>query len=302
MRHLPAVFLLGAAACSTPASTPSAPVSTSVSAPLAAPEREPQSLQAERRTTIGKPLSTLDRAELFACWFERPYSYMFEGGSEGEGAAAYGRFMAGISGIMDYGGLSPCAGKIHGPKQVSFSDASPIAAMAGLPLYSPAMNDERPFGYYNPDLVRWGHENLIPSRDEPIAGASAAQIYDRVFVRFFRTMARTYVVLHDEMQFEAEQQAYVEHAIVHPQNPYGAGLDYLESRFSGVVREDEGAFDGTQMTSSMAFGFWLRRGMDGTEPELWIGLKKVLHDYDTEFFAGLQRAHPRARVEWAVAR
>ena len=48
----------------------------------------------------------------------------------------------------------------------------------------------------------------------------------------------------------------------------------------------------------MAFGFWLRRTVDNTEGELWIGLRKLMRLYDPEWLATAKKRYPKASVNW----
>jgi bifunctional DNase/RNase len=248
----------------------------------------------------GAPLTAPILAQVYSCWFENPYGYMFHRG-EGESVSVHGtdykRFMGGVSGILYYGDLAPCLGRLVGVEQGSYNDNGPIAAVAGLPLHSDEMKPGKPFGFYNPDLVRWGHENLIPSPETQVAGLAAGVIYDVVFARFFRMMAESRLWLIDSGRYKREMKAYWKMA-KGPKNPRRDGISWLQKRYKGKLERYQVEWDGTSMTPQMAIGFWLRRGLDGTEQELWVGLRKVLTTYDPDFFASLKKRYESKKIDW----
>lgn len=254
--------------------------------------------------------------KLYTCWFEDPYPYMFGyagGVSEsrgGESAATvvvndkmFTEFKAGIDGIMFYGGLARCMRKLTkppaGPK---IKDYRPVVWFSGLELYAgDAKEEQQPFSRYNRELIRWGHENMIPPPDTVIGGARASEIYRKVFALFARLMAEAYLALRDSGQYESDQKKYLK--IAHQrQNAWKTrkpdALDWLMERYAewlpGYPRER----DYTSMTVQMAIGFWLRRGIDKTDTELWTGLRKVLLLYDKQWYASLRTRYPNAQIRW----
>jgi len=262
-----------------------------------ASEPEPPS---RRTIEPGQPLDGDILSQLYACWFESPYGYMFD--REGDESlsirgATYSRFMGGVRGILYYGDLSPCLGRLVQVEQRSYDDNGPIAAVSGLTLYSDKMNDDQPFGFYNPELVRWGHENLIPDPELGVAGLTARSIYAVVFSRFFRLMAESRSWLIAKGKRPRETKAYWKMA-KDQKDLGGDGLLWLQKRYRGKLPEYQVDWDGTSLTPQMAIGFWLRRGLDGTDEELWIGLKKVLSAYDPEFFAELKKRYKSKKIDW----
>jgi len=262
------------------------------------PEPEPE----PERLTIqpGQPLTADVLAQVYGCWFESPYGYMFDRKSDESlsiHGASYTRFMGGVRGILYYGDLAPCLGRLVGVEQRSYSDNGPIAAVAGLPLHSEQMSDDKPFGYYNPELVRWGHENLIPDPELGVAGLTARSIYAVVFSRFFRLMAESRLWLVQKKKYKREMKAYWKMA-QDQKDLGGDGLLWLQKRYRGKLPEYRVDWDGTSLTPQMAIGFWLRRGLDGTQEELWVGLRKVLKAYDAEFYSTLKNKYKSKKIDW----
>jgi hypothetical protein len=264
------------AACGPPATATGPTAPPPVAQPIepvepAPPEREPPAPSSDERLP-----------RLYACWFERPYEYMF--GTDDT-------FTAGVKGIVYYGNLAHCMGKISdGGDHRVVGDHRPIELYSRL---AALVDDRGKFRSFNPDIIRWGHENLIPSPDMMIDGLSARDRYHGQFTRFFRLMTESYLTLMSTMAYQAEQSAYRQ-AVEQGTD----GLDYLEKRFAAELPDHEISADGTAMTVPMAFGFWLRRGLDNTDGELWIGLRKVLELYDPEWYAAVEKKYPKAGVTY----
>jgi len=234
-------------------------------------------------------------ATLGACWFRKPYGYMFSTASPVTvGDRSFGMLLAGINGILYYGDLNQCFAEQMETGVTSYKDNQPFEKMSGLPLYSDQMFETQPFGFYNPDLVVWGYTNLIPATTDPIAGVPAQTLYTGVFSRFFRMMTESYLHLVISGTYQQEMDAYWDMATSGKKD----GIDYLQARYAGVLPDYGGTWDGTTMTPQMAIGFWLRRGQDGTSDELWTGLKKVMLRFDGEWYAGLRSAYTSSEVEW----
>lgn len=228
------------------------------------------------------------------CWFDQPYSYMFQGTGVSIKNKHFGMLMGGISGILYYGDLNTCMAAVHDKKPKSYSDNTPFEEMSGIPVMSDAHDSTKPFGYYNPEIVKWGHENLIPAADASVAGLPVQDIYDKVFSRFFRMMTESYLYLVDSGTYAQEMAAYMDMAEKKSQD----GLDWLQARYKSALPAYGAPWDGTTMTPQMAVGFWLRRGLDGTNQELWTGLKKVMKRFDAAWFSSLSKTYPSSEIEW----
>jgi bifunctional DNase/RNase len=251
---------------------------------------------------LGEGLGPEQLTLLYTCWFTEPYEYMFDRGGEGGRLVSimgktYGEFMAGIGGILHYGSLSSCVADLSDATKGSYSDVRPLAELAGLPLHSEQMNDKQPFGFYNTALVRWGHENLIPDPELGIGDVTVRRVYDVVFARFFRMMTESYLYLVDSGKYERERRAYWRMARRGGKQRVD-GIEWLQGRYGGVLDQYSVGWDGTSMTPQMAIGFWLRRRIDGTEGELWIGLKKLLKRYDREWYRALDDKYESKKIDW----
>jgi len=265
-------------------------------------EEDTDSVQEAPPIALGAGLGPEELTLLANCWFTDPYEYMFEGGGSPESQVsimgrAFGRFVAGIGGILHYGSLTGCVADLSDAEKGSYSDVRPMAALSGLALYGPRMNENQPFGFYNKDLVRWGHENLIIDPQAAIGGVTAQRVYDVVFARFFRLMTESYLYLVDSGKYESERRAYWRMAQQRGKNRPD-GIEWLQGRYADALPHYATSWDGTAMTPQMAIGFWLRRRIDGTDSELWIGLKKLLKRFDREWYGSLKSEYGSKKIEW----
>jgi hypothetical protein len=225
---------------------------------------------------------------LYESWFEHPYDYMFDGSAPliKAGGHELGMLKAGIGGIIRYGALNEAAARLLKVPLANFGDVQPIGKLAGLPVFLKEDTQGTGYSHYNPALVRWGHENLIPNPDDRVAGQPCKVLYQGIFRRFFRLMAESYVYLDRGKRWDKETRAY-EKAMSRGKD--FDGIRYLEGRFAGALPAYAVGQDGTSFTPEMAIGFWLRRKMDGSAAETWTGLGKVMALYDEPYFRKLQQ-------------
>jgi hypothetical protein len=205
-----------------------------------------------------------------------------------------GQFMAGISGIMDYGSLTQCVGELNETEKSSFSSLEPLEILAGIPIreevhehgYQPGRFDR-----YDAEAVAWGAAALVPDpRLEIVEGWTAAELYAAGFSRFFRLMTHSYVDLIARDALDGDRERYLA-AAASGQD----GIDWLHAHYGGRLSEYGGFYDGTQMTAGMAYGFWLRRSDDGSADALWNALRDFMRVYDGPWFARLESRYPGAR-------
>lgn len=236
----------------------------------------------------------------YSPWFETKDQELFDN-SDGVNNVdinkhRYGIFTSGIRGLLLYGcgnspyggGLVYCARKYTNTQSNDFYDISAMENLASLKicLNSPPIYDsgnEKTFKHYNPDIIIWGHNNLIPAPNRKIFDYTYQDIYNSTFIRFFRLMAETYVYLNKKGIYEIEQKNY----LTEMSNKNFNAPDYLNKRFSNVLNKYYLPNNGINFTVPLAIGFWLRRGIDKSHNELWIGLKKLFLLYDHNWFLNL---------------
>jgi hypothetical protein len=224
----------------------------------------------------GHPVSAELLVRICEQFFAQPYSYMFDSTNAIKvGQRRFGTFTAGVKGIMLYGGLTGAISAVMGATKRDFYEMSPLEDLSRLKIHRPSAKDGRSqFRSIKPEIVRWGHQNLIPPPSQKILRVPAQRIYDHIFQRFFRTMTATYHYL--ESRAAAEEKAYLSGMT----RPKFDGLSFLQQRYANVLTAYDRQADGTAMTVPMALGFWLRRGIDGSKAEVWRGLQKLMRSYD----------------------
>jgi hypothetical protein len=232
---------------------------------------------------------TSEAETLYRCWFERPYEYMFgHVGAPLEIAhREYGMMMAGIRGILYYGALNECAGRLVGRAPTSYTDTGPIGSLAGISVT--LANPSLPFETVNPDIIVWARARLLPSAEQSIEGIPIQLVYDRVFSRFFRLMGESLFYLLDSTSIDVEANTYIQSV----DRPGIDGVGWLTVRYAGMPAHG-GSWDGTTLTAPMAAGFWLRRELDGSLPACWHGLRDVFERYDRAWLDDLSARYPDA--------
>lgn len=231
--------------------------------------------------------------DLYLTSLLQSYHYMFDhnDGIEIEGTHV-GKFIGGFKGIFLYSGFKDALHTYSGGEislSNDFYDLTPYDQFSGEislfqdsnnQFYSWDENDHEPFHYYNPEIVKWGYTNLIPDPNSLIGDKTAQQVYDAVMKRFFRLMVESHYLLHTgDLKIEVEQY----------QSQIGMAnfeaLEYLTQRYAGKLTQYEEVDEYSGLQPSYAIGFWLRREMDGSANEFWIGFSKVMDLYDQKWFS-----------------
>jgi hypothetical protein len=238
---------------------------------------------------VGKRVSKSLLDQIVTEWFDRPYEYMFArpGDRLTVVGRRYGRFLAGVGGIIYYGGLAKAIAASKGYKSSGFYDLEPIAKLAGLPLYTKEAKGVGGFNHYNPTIVRWGVENLLPDPKGRFGPHTYQQIYHALFSRCFRLFAEARLSLRGGGRDKKEAQAYLRAM----KQPKFSGLNYLQRRYASALPAYRVPNNSSNMTPQMAIGFWVRRSIGGSSAELWRALQILLERYDKPWFAQLRKRH-----------
>jgi hypothetical protein len=249
------------------------------------------------RPVLGGALRLDKLTRLYEGLLTSPYEYMFEGeGQAGKlkaGQYQLGVFLGGVHGLLYYSGLMSAVARELKTNDPDWGDPRLLARLSGHPIERPQTPEElqegrkRPFTYYNPALIQWGIDQLIPPPDLQIGAHSAQWLYDEIFKRFFRLMGASYMYLHRQKDVNAERLEYTLAML----SPDFNALTYLPRRYAGALSE----YDRTEFAALQpwgALGFWVRREIDGTAPLLWGGLKVVLGRFDPDFLRALEAPQP----------
>ena len=168
------------------------------------------------------------------------------------------------------------------------------------------------FGRYNPAFVRWATESLIPAASDPAFRELTAPTYQKHVKEIARLYYLAYLYVDQHAPEVAALQAkyledirgHVGKAWVEPWDEDIPSPNLIYDTFSRFFAEQfetdkqtQWVLDGphptrlsyrwlTDMGGYSAYaapGFWIRRQIDGTAPDFFAGLKKLLEIYDAEF-------------------
>ena len=159
-----------------------------------------------------------------------------------------------------------------------------LAELSGLPIYQERQGSQQfseEVNYYNPALIDWIRENMIPDPTTPLTlDASFQRLYDVAARRNARILAYTLYELRRSGDFAKYYEKYkngdsvarieMKHSIL--------GDSPLQDAFSTEENDPYSySFD-----PGHAATFWFRREMDGTSDEVLNLLKAVFQKYDAE--------------------
>ncbi len=236
--------------------------------------------------TVGNRIAKEDLIKIYEVWFDSPYEYMFERDQDFIYIAGRNlhEFSAGINGFLFYGGLVEGFFDYQYDNISSFWSYEIIEKVSGIKV----VLEEREFSYFNPDIIIWGSQNLIPDPNDKIYGESCQLIYEVVFNRFFRLMAESYIYLNDKEIYQNERDLYYQNVVIEE----NYALNYLDARFNSVFPKYQSNNTRSPWTIGMAFGFWFRRSLDGTDDEVWMSLEKMMKIYDNQWLEQLKENYP----------
>ncbi|NLI78082.1 MAG: hypothetical protein GX442_16815 [Candidatus Riflebacteria bacterium] len=262
--------------------------------PVAAPSPTPAPATS---TAPGSSLSRDEVNRLYTAMIGEAYECMFEEKPRGEAVRIrrrrFGTFLGGIRGLTLYMGLNKAAaGLLNATASEDFYDMTAFGRLAAVPVYLPpaGLPARDDFGRYNPAFVRWARQNLIPDPEDDLLGTRFRIWYNRVFARFFRLMAASYLFTRNQMDLATVRQDY----LAASQGEGFEALSWLERRYGGALDEFFVPRNGTNFLPEMAIGFWIRRSLDGTDAEFAAGLQDVFRRYDPKWFQRLQKQVPAA--------
>lgn len=152
--------------------------------------------------------------------------------------------------------------------------------VAGISPYQDDFVYAEHYDGYNPEFVNWV-SGLIPEPEHAILGYDAQAFYDRVFKRLIRIYALSYFYLQKEMDIAYEAKKYKEAFTAGNEDFYGPS--YLYDNYNELLKLSDVGGPGN-LQHPPAFGFWLRRHIDGSIDSCWGLIEKVLNDYDQGWF------------------
>ena len=208
------------------------------------------------------------------------------------GESSY-QFLQGIFGIALYSGLKTTVrdfnvvlGVSPSEEELEFWDISYAEKFIGLSVFDKekekaVLNENgTTFNCYNPEMIKWLYENLIPEPEAIIDGFSYQFLYDKLGSRYFRLMMESYLYLKRE-GLDKEVRHFKD---AMKTNGFD-GSYYLNEKYSNILSDyilEEHSY--TYLLPERAIGYWLRRLVGGSAYEFYQGHAKVIGLYDSEWF------------------
>jgi energy-coupling factor transporter ATP-binding protein EcfA2 len=194
-------------------------------------------------------------------------------------------------------------------------DLQKMKSLAPMPIFLSGPHDKDftylsyDFAHYNPEFVRWAADNLIPAASDSAFRKATAPVYEKQLKEVARVYYLAYFdVEKREAEAAATQAKYLDTVRAYREKPYTADdpsdpgeiLKAFSDAFANVFPMEANASFGDgrlasakltyrwispdgQYIASAAPSFWIRRRIDGTAPEFFAGLKKLLETYDAAF-------------------
>ncbi len=158
-----------------------------------------------------------------------------------------------------------------------------FAARLSMPIYlnrakdAPLRLGERQFGRYNPEFVTWLVQNGVPGAADPAIRAVSQPMYDR----YLRVAARLFYYSKRMIDESGRRDRFLRafnELLVNPHSPSAQqDLRYFDLIPQEMYEEPIARICGIAML------FWIRRAVDGTEPQFYEGIQKVLRTYDADW-------------------
>ena len=206
------------------------------------------------------------------------------------------QYFEGLKGIFLYGGYARSGvnnllaknkkSKSEKYQYSDFYDISVYERLVGTNAFisknSEVLTDPASFDRYNPEFIQWVVDNAIPDSDFTIGGVTAQYVYDH-YSRFFRLFVESYLYLQKGGSYDDEANYYITEVEKNGED----GLDVLFGRYHYALSDYEIPTESvipSPLEAHMAFGFWLRRNLDGTHDEIYSGLSKIMDRFDRRWF------------------
>jgi len=211
-----------------------------------------------------------------------------------------GQYYEGLKGIFLYSGYARdgaenLLAENKGSKaktnvSTDFYDVTTYERLVGKNLFvsknSEVLSENGSFDHYNPEFIRWAVENAIPDSKFSIGGITAQYVY-RHYSRFFHLLTESYLYLQKSGTYAAQAEYYITEVEKNGED----GLGVLFGRYHYALSDYElpsGSSIPSPFEAHMAFGFWLRRNLDGSHDEIYAGLSKIMKRFDKKWFKSVK--------------
>ena len=133
------------------------------------------------------------------------------------------------------------------------------------------------FGYYNPEFISSLEAAITTALANPKFKIVAKRIYDQHLASMAKTYHASYTFLQDEHDYVEELEARYLREMARPD---GVPPLYIQEEFRTFAENLEREKEADIYEAFTAPSFWLRRSIDGTAPQLFSLLERVMKEME----------------------
>lgn len=168
--------------------------------------------------------------------------------------------------------------------------------LTGLPVFLQGPHDENQldlnvahdFGRYNPEFLKWLEQHLMPVLEHPSFVALAQPRYKIFLKHIGRTYYKAFRRFDRDQQFRKEQARLYEKE--NEARAIGASGNNVPFHKRYHLDPDQLGPDENARHRSEAFGFWLRRSLDGTFDQFGMLMIRLLKQFDPAILRDEQKS------------
>jgi hypothetical protein len=246
-----------------------------------------------------KKLSKKDLTILYGPTFK---NFKSTGGDYDYGTVRYGddQYYEGFQGLFNYADY-PSDGVnnfLNRKSSNNWGSLEHYEKLAGIKMHIAESADQEwsssSFHHYNPAFINWLTKNMIPPSGFSIKGVTAKYVY-RHYSRFFRLLTESYLYLNKSGTYDQQAKSYID-ALLEAKNArrHEDGLDILFGTYHYALSKYEIPSESeipSPFEPHMAFGFWLRRNLDGTHYEAYKCVSKIMNRFDKRWFKWIKKRY-----------
>lgn len=201
-----------------------------------------------------------------------------------------GEFLGGAQHIR-YSGLPECIRNYASYASTEAPDTfSGLSSLSGIPVYQDRQGEQRfreDINYYNPKLIVWIRNNLIPEPTTTFApGTDFQKLYNISLKRNARILAFAYLEMKNQGKYKELLQQYRDASDEGRVDMKNYLLE--DSELNDYYTTESYDQYGWNFDAGHAAAFWLRRGLDDTHEEVFRLIRAVFAKYDPEALKKLQ--------------
>ncbi|MFN8673159.1 MAG: hypothetical protein U0457_13905 [Candidatus Sericytochromatia bacterium] len=155
---------------------------------------------------------------------------------------------------------------------------SSLEELSGLKVLTKPYDKNEGINYYNQDMVVWFFNNFYIKPNNILFGENTNNYYKALLKKDIRIYVKVYLGMQKNNNYEKTVLEFKDYMKKNPETGYNFYAGAVYDRFE---RDEDGLEDRVIL-------FWLRRGLDGTDKTIFTYLKKVVTDYDNDWFKSLK--------------